>query len=436
MKTRQHLKETSEKLQTRKKIDKTISSQIKPKLSLKKLRSPPQKRKKRIGETLLSEPELEKQVPIGVAQIPKLTDKPLKKPPRTPSTTTKLLQKLKKPTKSKAKEKLNGNNSQVSGKSNSEKNVTTITPLKKIRQKATGKALGRPKKIIKNPTIKQKRSKVIEKAVTSQEDVKGSSNVSNTEAKVVALVEPAPKCEATLQKPVDEKLESETKTHDQIQKVHSDTKLSDICFYITEDEAILNECQIKEEFGGELEEHVLVTDLNIEIPHFVPIENLGGLKRQSRRKQNLEPETLEDTTSVAYEKRHRKHELTEKKMKNREQELLAHQEYKKRLMMEELRHLKINKRTRTNRVSHPLRHKNTDPTDDATPVPCGAPEPAESLPTPTVVDTHILLATIKRQSITRRANEIPLILPNPLFFQVDFDLPHTYDNLKRRKGSS
>ncbi|ORX94189.1 hypothetical protein K493DRAFT_408083 [Basidiobolus meristosporus CBS 931.73] len=416
MKTRLQPKPPSETRQPRKKPDKVVQKGVKSKPPSEKPKSRPEKRKRKSREQPPLDTSTDLPAPVEMAKIKEPSAKSTKKPSKTPPTEPiQPLKKSKSSSKLNTKEKSKHKEALILNENIEEENVVPSEPqAKKPRQKPAEikrKASEAPDKSAKKPANKQKSPKHSEKPIPPQEKVQKGILVSTLAPEAIVPDEPARESNAKeiSKKSTDERIEPN----------------------IPKDKAILEECQINEDVGGEYEEQVRVTNMDIEIPHFVPIDITAGNIRRSRRKQHLEPENMEDISNAAYEKRHRKHELTEKKMKNREQELLAHQEYKKRLMMEELHHLKINKRTRTNRMSHVPRQRANDPTSEAAPTSVEPPAP-----TPNIMDSYILLATIKRHSITRRANEVPLVLPNPLFFQVDFDLPRTYDTLKRRKGSS
>ncbi|CAG8475479.1 6496_t:CDS:2 [Funneliformis mosseae] len=102
---------------------------------------------------------------------------------------------------------------------------------------------------------------------------------------------------------------------------------------LTSDESLLETCDFVEDDEVGTDEDLIKAsndDKEIPVPSFrVVNEDIGsGLRSKAQE---------EDISDVSYEKRHRKHELAEKKLRNREREKLAYERYQQQLAVEKLR---------------------------------------------------------------------------------------------------
>ncbi|KAF0554849.1 epoxide hydrolase domain-like phosphatase [Gigaspora margarita] len=105
---------------------------------------------------------------------------------------------------------------------------------------------------------------------------------------------------------------------------------------LTSDEDILQTCEIVEDNDINYEEETTIPitiendKKDILVPSFkIWDEDVGsGLRSKAQE---------EDTSDVIYEKRHRKHEIAEKRLKNREREKLEYERYQQQLAVEKLR---------------------------------------------------------------------------------------------------
>ncbi|CAI2168841.1 4713_t:CDS:2 [Funneliformis geosporum] len=103
---------------------------------------------------------------------------------------------------------------------------------------------------------------------------------------------------------------------------------------LTSDESLLETCDVVEDDEVGTDEDLIKAsnddDKEIPVPSFrVVNEDIGsGLRSKAQE---------EDISDVSYEKRHRKHELAEKKLRNREREKLAYERYQQQLAVEKLR---------------------------------------------------------------------------------------------------
>ncbi|CAG8443461.1 4113_t:CDS:2 [Diversispora eburnea] len=129
----------------------------------------------------------------------------------------------------------------------------------------------------------------------------------------------------------------------------------DTYIMLTSDENISQTCDIVEEKGLDIREETTMTNKEeetimtnkeeetimtnkivegeeeeIQVPSFKIWEEDVGSGLRSKAQE-------EDISDAAYEKRHRKHELAEKKLKNRERERLAYERYQQQLAVERLR---------------------------------------------------------------------------------------------------
>ncbi|RHZ89831.1 hypothetical protein Glove_9g32 [Diversispora epigaea] len=130
----------------------------------------------------------------------------------------------------------------------------------------------------------------------------------------------------------------------------------DTYIMLTSDENISQTCDIFEEKGVDIGEETIMTNKEeettmtnkeeetimtnkvvveeeeeeIQVPSFKIWEEDVGSGLRSKAQE-------EDISDAAYEKRHRKHELAEKKLKNRERERLAYERYQQQLAVEKLR---------------------------------------------------------------------------------------------------
>ncbi|RUP25682.1 hypothetical protein BC936DRAFT_138823 [Jimgerdemannia flammicorona] len=118
------------------------------------------------------------------------------------------------------------------------------------------------------------------------------------------------------------------------------TVTGDHVLLLTEDVSLLENCDVMEgvEFGSPDEAEMLkrIANKDIDIPSFCVIETRTRLKGKQPVRTNI---VQEDTSDESYTKRHRKHELAEKKLKNRERERLAHELYQQQLTVEKLRNM-------------------------------------------------------------------------------------------------
>ncbi|GBC03347.1 hypothetical protein RclHR1_05080013 [Rhizophagus clarus] len=99
---------------------------------------------------------------------------------------------------------------------------------------------------------------------------------------------------------------------------------------LTSDESLLETCDVIEDNEDEgLIKTNSIDDKEISVPSFRVVNgDISGLRSKAQE---------EDISDVAYEKRHRKHELAEKKLRNREREKLAYERYQQQLAVEKLR---------------------------------------------------------------------------------------------------
>ncbi|CAG8620098.1 5328_t:CDS:10, partial [Cetraspora pellucida] len=105
---------------------------------------------------------------------------------------------------------------------------------------------------------------------------------------------------------------------------------------LTSDEDILQTCEIVEDNDINFDEEMTVSiaidndKKDIIVPSFKLWDEDVGSGLRSKAQE-------EDTSDATYEKRHRKHELAEKKLKNREREKLEYERYQQQLAVEKLR---------------------------------------------------------------------------------------------------
>lgn len=91
------------------------------------------------------------------------------------------------------------------------------------------------------------------------------------------------------------------------------------------------------------------TPINIPIPSFeifnneIKSESIKSNKINKNSSDTIEEEQkIEDISDIAYNIRHRKYELAEKRLRNREKEILQHQLYKLKELEEQKRHFELN----------------------------------------------------------------------------------------------
>ncbi|RIA88953.1 hypothetical protein C1645_825511 [Glomus cerebriforme] len=99
---------------------------------------------------------------------------------------------------------------------------------------------------------------------------------------------------------------------------------------LTSDESFLETCDVVvDDEDEDLIKANNINDKEISVPSFRIVNgDISGLRSKAQE---------EDISDVAYEKRHRKHELAEKKLRNREREKLAYERYQQQLAVEKLR---------------------------------------------------------------------------------------------------